>query len=256
MPGTPMRRSRCVCSAHWRLTPRVCRCGSAGRPSGRCWPGYSSRAAVPVSAERLVEDVWSGRAGPDAVHPFVSRLRRVLGRDAIPQRRGGYVVDRDLVARGRRRVRRRSGRRAPRAGPRRRRRSRRPARSRAGPLAGGARVLRDSRRRRHPGRRRRGRPARRAAGGGGRGARRRARAARPRRRGRRPARRAGGALPAAGVAGRPAGDGALRGGPPGRRAHRLRALPSGAWPSSSAWTRPRRCAASTRRCWPSRRWAR
>jgi DNA-binding SARP family transcriptional activator len=53
--------------------------------------------AVPVSAERLVEDVWSGRASPDAVHPFVSRLRRVLGRDAIPQRRGGYVVDRDLV---------------------------------------------------------------------------------------------------------------------------------------------------------------
>ena len=52
---------------------------------------------VPVSAERLVEDVWSGRASPDAVHPFVSRLRRVLGRDAIPQRRGGYVVDRDLV---------------------------------------------------------------------------------------------------------------------------------------------------------------
>ena len=53
--------------------------------------------SVPVSAERLVEDVWGGRAGPVAVHPFVSRLRRVLGRDAIPQRRGGYVVDRDLV---------------------------------------------------------------------------------------------------------------------------------------------------------------
>ena len=52
---------------------------------------------VPVSAERLVEDVWGGRAGPDAVHPFVSRLRRVLGRNAIPQRRGGYVVDRELV---------------------------------------------------------------------------------------------------------------------------------------------------------------
>src|SRR4249920_700007 len=46
--------------------------------------------SVPVSAERLVEDVWGGRAGPVAVHPFVSRLRKVLGRDAIPQRRGGY----------------------------------------------------------------------------------------------------------------------------------------------------------------------
>ena len=53
--------------------------------------------SVPVSAERLVDDVWGGRAGPDAVHPFVSRLRWVLGRNAIPQRRGGYVVDRDLV---------------------------------------------------------------------------------------------------------------------------------------------------------------
>src|SRR5690242_5477720 len=52
---------------------------------------------VPVSAERLVEDVWGGRAAPDAVHPLVSRLRKVLGRDAIPQRRGGYVLDRDLV---------------------------------------------------------------------------------------------------------------------------------------------------------------
>lgn len=53
---------------------------------------------VPVSAERLVEDVWGGRAAPDAAHPFVSRLRKILGRDAIPQRRGGYVVDRTLVA--------------------------------------------------------------------------------------------------------------------------------------------------------------
>ena len=48
-------------------------------------------------AERLVEDVWGGRTGPDAAHPFVSRLRKVLGRESIPQRRGGYVLDRDLV---------------------------------------------------------------------------------------------------------------------------------------------------------------
>ena len=49
---------------------------------------------------------------------------------------------------------------------------------------------------------------------------------------------------------------ALRGGPPGRRARRLRALPSGLGRRSSASTRPRRCAACTRPCWPSRRWAR
>src|SRR6476661_11149336 len=33
--------------------------------------------SVPVSAERLVEDLWGGRAGPDATHPFISRLRKV-----------------------------------------------------------------------------------------------------------------------------------------------------------------------------------
>ena len=161
--------------------------------------------AVPVSAERLVEDVWSGRASPDAVHPFVSRLRRVLGRDAIPQRRGGYVVDRDLV-----RVDADAfvaevddGRRALARG----------ADAEAAVLLEAALARWRGERgfcgiadvRRHPGRRRRGRPARRAAGGGGRGARRRARPARPRWRGRRPAGRAGGALPAAGVVGGPAG---------------------------------------------------
>jgi DNA-binding SARP family transcriptional activator len=53
--------------------------------------------SVPVSAERIVEDVWGERAAPDAVHPQVSRLRGLLGGDAIPKRRGGYVVDRSVV---------------------------------------------------------------------------------------------------------------------------------------------------------------
>ncbi|HEY0814427.1 MAG TPA: BTAD domain-containing putative transcriptional regulator [Pseudonocardia sp.] len=52
---------------------------------------------VPVSAERIVEDVWGERAAPEAVHPQVSRLRALLGGDAIPKRRGGYVVDRTVV---------------------------------------------------------------------------------------------------------------------------------------------------------------
>lgn len=53
--------------------------------------------SVPVSAERIVADVWGERMAPDAVHPQVSRLRALLGVDAIPKRRGGYVVDRSVV---------------------------------------------------------------------------------------------------------------------------------------------------------------
>ena len=52
---------------------------------------------VPVSAERIVEDVWGDRASAEAVHPIVSRLRGLLGRNAIPKRRDGYVVNRDVV---------------------------------------------------------------------------------------------------------------------------------------------------------------
>ncbi len=54
-------------------------------------------ASVPVSAERIVEDVWGERMPPDAAHPQVSRLRRLLGRGAIPKSRGGYTVDRAVV---------------------------------------------------------------------------------------------------------------------------------------------------------------
>ena len=251
-----MHRSRCVCSAHWRLTPRACRCGSVGRPSGRCWPAYSSRARCPSRRNGSSRTCGAGGRAPT---PCTRSCRGCAGCSAATPSRSAAAatsstgiwshVDADAfvaeVDDGRRALARGADAEA--------------AALLEAALArwrGERGYYGSSRRRRHPGRRRRGRPARRAAGGGGRGARRRARPARPRRRGRRPARRAGGALPAAGVVGRPAGDGALRGRPPGRRAHRLRALPSGAWPSSSAWTRPRRCAASTRRCWPSRRWAR
>jgi DNA-binding SARP family transcriptional activator len=54
--------------------------------------------SLPVSAEHIVEDVWGERTGPEAVHPQVSRLRAVLGKEAIPKRRGGYVVDRSVLA--------------------------------------------------------------------------------------------------------------------------------------------------------------
>ncbi len=53
--------------------------------------------SMPVSAERIVEDVWGARMAPEAAHPQVSRLRGLLGGDAIPKRRGGYVVDRSVV---------------------------------------------------------------------------------------------------------------------------------------------------------------
>ena len=177
---------------------------------------------VPVSAERIVEDVWGERTTADAVHPLVSRLRGLLGREAIPKRPDGYVVDRDVVfvdadafadevECGRRALARGADADA--------------ALELESALSrwNGELPFGGSRRRR--GGRRRGGQARRAAGGRRRGARRRARAARPRRRRRGAARGARGALPAAGVAGRPARHRALRRGPPGRRARRVRALP-------------------------------
>ncbi len=53
-----------------------------------------------VSAEQVVEDVWGERHGPSAaasVHAYVSRLRRVLGKDALPHHDRGYVLDRRVV---------------------------------------------------------------------------------------------------------------------------------------------------------------
>jgi len=53
-----------------------------------------------VPAEQLVHDVW-GESSADAtaasVHAYVSRLRRLLGPEALPRRPGGYVVDRAVV---------------------------------------------------------------------------------------------------------------------------------------------------------------
>lgn len=52
-----------------------------------------------VSAEQVVHDVW-GDGSADAtasVHAYVSRLRRVLGHDALPRQPGGYVLDRGVV---------------------------------------------------------------------------------------------------------------------------------------------------------------
>ncbi|WP_219414408.1 BTAD domain-containing putative transcriptional regulator [Pseudonocardia nigra] len=54
-----------------------------------------------VSAEEIVYDVWGERGVGStvaSVHAYVSRLRRLLGEDAIPRRRGGYVLDRRVVA--------------------------------------------------------------------------------------------------------------------------------------------------------------
>lgn len=54
-----------------------------------------------VPAEQIVDDVWGGRAvggsTTASVHAYVSRLRRVLGVEAIVRRAGGYVLDRGVV---------------------------------------------------------------------------------------------------------------------------------------------------------------
>jgi DNA-binding SARP family transcriptional activator len=53
-----------------------------------------------VSAEQIVDDVWGERSADStvaSVHAYVSRLRRLLGSEAIPRRAGRYLVDRDVV---------------------------------------------------------------------------------------------------------------------------------------------------------------
>ena len=187
--------------------------------------------------------------------PFVSRLRRVLGPDAMPQRPGGYVLDRRSVARRRRPVRTEvdDGRRALArgndddaaalleaalarwTGP-----------SAFGPGAQARHVV--PRRRVPTGstscgwRRPRRSPTRTCAWAG------RATTSTCWRASRR-ATRCGSRWP-------PSRYGALRRGPPGRRARRLRALPRRAGRRSSGSTRRRRCAACTPPCWPRSRWAR
>ena len=53
-----------------------------------------------VSVEQIIEDVWGPYAIPApvaSVHAYVSRLRGLLGSDAIRRRGGGYVLDREVV---------------------------------------------------------------------------------------------------------------------------------------------------------------
>ncbi len=53
-----------------------------------------------VSAEQIVEDIWGEQSAGStvaSVHAYVSRLRRLLGGEAIPRRAGRYVIDRGVV---------------------------------------------------------------------------------------------------------------------------------------------------------------
>jgi DNA-binding SARP family transcriptional activator len=54
-----------------------------------------------VPAEQLVSDVWGERATPatlTSVHTYVSRLRRLLGTQALPRHPHGYRLDRGTVS--------------------------------------------------------------------------------------------------------------------------------------------------------------
>jgi DNA-binding SARP family transcriptional activator len=54
------------------------------------------RAGEPVSADRLIEDLWGGnppRTARDALQNYVSLLRKALGADVLVTREGGYVLD-------------------------------------------------------------------------------------------------------------------------------------------------------------------
>lgn len=53
-----------------------------------------------VTADQIVTAVWghqAGRSTAGTVHAHVSRVRRLLGENAIPRRSGGYVLDRSVV---------------------------------------------------------------------------------------------------------------------------------------------------------------
>jgi DNA-binding SARP family transcriptional activator len=53
-----------------------------------------------VTADQIVTDVWgyeAGRSTAGTVHAYVSRVRRLLGENAIPRGSGGYVLDRSVV---------------------------------------------------------------------------------------------------------------------------------------------------------------
>lgn len=63
-------------------------------------------ADAPVSADRLIHEVWRDAAPPSAtstLHSYVSRLRRVLGRDRLAAQVAGYqlTLDRDELDVGR-----------------------------------------------------------------------------------------------------------------------------------------------------------
>jgi predicted ATPase/DNA-binding SARP family transcriptional activator len=52
-------------------------------------------ADAPVSADRLIHEVWRDappRSATSTLHSYVSRLRRVLGRDRLPSQPAGYLL--------------------------------------------------------------------------------------------------------------------------------------------------------------------
>lgn len=55
---------------------------------------------VSVTMDQIVADVWGDRpaqAGSATLHPYISRLRKLLGADVIQRRDGAYVLDRRAV---------------------------------------------------------------------------------------------------------------------------------------------------------------
>ena len=58
-------------------------------------------ADVVLSADKIVTDIWGDRAvglTPGTLHAYVSRLRKLLGQDALPRRTDGYALDRTRIS--------------------------------------------------------------------------------------------------------------------------------------------------------------
>lgn len=79
--------------------------GRAVPPGGPLQRAVLARVLVggrgAASADQIATDVWGERATRStaaSVHAYVSRLRRLLGEQAVGRRSGGYVLDRAVVS--------------------------------------------------------------------------------------------------------------------------------------------------------------
>ena len=73
----------------------MCRYPFAVPNSGRCWPSWRSIRGAPVSADRLIDQLWDdGQAAKpaNALQAQIGQLRRTLGASSIVTSEAGYAL--------------------------------------------------------------------------------------------------------------------------------------------------------------------